>query len=545
MRDRPFRAVILASSLALSFAAFGQVLTAGFTADDWNFVALVHDAANPLVAIRPLAGRFLRPLVVLSYYVPYRLFGLTTWPYHALLVGIHGLNTFMVFLLARRIATPGERLRPALAALVFALMAPHSEAIAWFASIADPLATGFMLAALLAFGRALQDERPAAWIATMCGLFVLALASKETAMIFPALVFAYGALAPEAAHLKVCPATVTTPEPASEDRVSYARTVRLTLVSAAVPAVLVAGYLLLRAPIFGPPFAAYAGFGRSSGVFWQQARAFTLRAFLPPGEILSRWWMNAQDVYLFAAGAIALAFAALSRRERRAVLFLAAAVVIALGPALPLSISVSNTVSERFVYTATVFSSILVVWIVWRLVPRRAIATAAVVLFAALHARVLWSSNQTWADAAALFDRGLESVIARVREDGAARDRPIHILTMPDNLRGAFVFRNGFYDAMRLRAPGIAAPERRIFGATSHDTADPDDAIQVARVGPAAFSIDLGRNRFVQSAAPDRPPYHFRTWSREGCTVELTDARGLVLYFTRGAVAFGADLDAR
>ena len=64
-------------------------------------------------------------------------------------------------------------------------------------------------------------------------------------------------------------------------------------------------------------------------------------------------------------------------RTARVLIFSGLALVVALAPILPLTISISTTESERFVYLPTVFSCIFFVWAIRAVLRRRALAVAA------------------------------------------------------------------------------------------------------------------------------------------------------------------------
>src|SRR5262249_50791424 len=64
--------------VALAILAFSSVITTSFVGDDWDFLTLVVHAPGIRVCFVPLVGRFVRPLVMLTYYANYKAFGL--WP---------------------------------------------------------------------------------------------------------------------------------------------------------------------------------------------------------------------------------------------------------------------------------------------------------------------------------------------------------------------------------------------------------------------------------------------------------------------------------
>src|SRR6185295_12373432 len=109
--------------------------------------------------------------------------------------------TYMVFRLAQRLL----KNMPAatIAALVFGLHPTHIESVAWISGITDPLLALFFIPSFLfylnwrearagtveAAGKAAFYRQPTFQLAASLSFFVLAMLSKETALIMPALVF--------------------------------------------------------------------------------------------------------------------------------------------------------------------------------------------------------------------------------------------------------------------------------------------------------------------------------------------------------------------
>src|SRR5262245_29360023 len=132
--------------LALGLLAYKGVLTSGFVADDWIFLSYAVPAKSVRVCFEPLVGHFVRPLVMLTYYVNYQLFGLWALPYHVTLVVVHVACACLVALLAIRVS--GSPRIGFWAGLIFTAFAGHSEAVGWVAGAADPWLAVFLLSGL-------------------------------------------------------------------------------------------------------------------------------------------------------------------------------------------------------------------------------------------------------------------------------------------------------------------------------------------------------------------------------------------------------------
>ncbi|MFT7623797.1 MAG: hypothetical protein ACI9WU_002982, partial [Myxococcota bacterium] len=102
--------------------------------------------------------------------------------FHAASMLLHGLTTALLFLLvAAWLGAPEAWV----AALLFAVMPTHVEAIAGAVSLAELLTAAFYVAGLWAFWSALEHGHPIRWLAA-CACFFAALLSKEHGITWPA-----------------------------------------------------------------------------------------------------------------------------------------------------------------------------------------------------------------------------------------------------------------------------------------------------------------------------------------------------------------------
>ncbi|HPG01265.1 MAG TPA: tetratricopeptide repeat protein [Kiritimatiellia bacterium] len=125
-----------------------------------------------------------RPTVLLSYMADRSLWGLRPLGFHATSLLIHLCNTLLVLALARKFVAPGSKLLPFGTALLFGLHPVLIEAVQSPAFREDLLVTFFLLSYLLLATR--RDT--SAWFSAVP--LILALLSKETAVIGPLLLFA-------------------------------------------------------------------------------------------------------------------------------------------------------------------------------------------------------------------------------------------------------------------------------------------------------------------------------------------------------------------
>jgi Flp pilus assembly protein TadD len=184
--NRRLPGLALTGILLLTFIVYLPSLGNGFTSwDDADYVTrnplVVHPHVRDLL-MTPVVGNY-HPLTVLSLALNYRISGYQPASYHWLNLLLHLANTGLVFafvwMLSRR------RFWTATAtSLFFGIHPMHVESVAWIAARKDVLYTFFYLLGLIGYLRYLERRRWA-WLAVCLVAFVLSLASKPAAVVFP------------------------------------------------------------------------------------------------------------------------------------------------------------------------------------------------------------------------------------------------------------------------------------------------------------------------------------------------------------------------
>ncbi len=127
-------------------------------------------------------GSFYRPLQNLLYLIVYQFSGLSLPQYHLLNVFLHVANACLVYRLGCKLGF--KSFMAFLAALIWALHPLQVEAVTYISATADPLYTLFCLLGVMAVLPDFTRRK----ILMACPILVLALLSKETAVVFPLLV---------------------------------------------------------------------------------------------------------------------------------------------------------------------------------------------------------------------------------------------------------------------------------------------------------------------------------------------------------------------
>ncbi len=137
------------------------------------------------------AGRidnFYRPVQLLMYSIAYSFSGMNPFGYHLLNVLLHLANAVLLFLLVSGVF--GEKRAAFLASLLWVVHPVHTEAVTYMNGTADPLSMFFALSSFLLYMR-FRDRKKPAFLALSMASFVMALMSKETIIILPALLALY------------------------------------------------------------------------------------------------------------------------------------------------------------------------------------------------------------------------------------------------------------------------------------------------------------------------------------------------------------------
>ena len=142
-----------------------------------------------------------RPLVAITYALDQKIWGKEPFGYHLTSVLLHMLNVGLFAWLVwtgcedrRRHPGSSGKLRAAraapIASLLFAVHPMMTEAVGYISGRSELLCAAFVLLALHSGRAALLSARPFAVVATLV-FWALALASKETALLFPLMLFLY------------------------------------------------------------------------------------------------------------------------------------------------------------------------------------------------------------------------------------------------------------------------------------------------------------------------------------------------------------------
>ena len=412
---RRFLAAAALAFIVLSLILYGRSLGADLLSDD--FVLL--DRAERLSLLDP-AWPYRRPLPLFVWWM-------VSWSdsgvaLHAINILLHGVNAWLVY----RIAI-GARLDERWAAgagALFLSWPTHVEAVAWAAGVFDVMMTNFVLLSVLN----VQDHARSAIVRIARGvaLAIAAMACKETAAALPMLLITVWPLLPSPAKRSAIPVTVAVGAVAliyAAARLIFGA----TLPGAASPS----GYELKE--LVSRPFGAMA-------LNLHEDAASSLR--LLPVAIAIAW------PALLAWTATAW------RRDTRTLWLMLAAALWLMASVLPLLTSFfigPDLQQSRYLYLgAAVWSIALVAIAIYRVPhPRHSMVTIALALVVIVNSALVVTQHGRWLEAAAVRDQ-----VLRAFAEQAIDCDPRLAEGLPDNVGGAYVFRNGFPEAIARSRTG-------------------------------------------------------------------------------------------
>ena len=412
------------ASLAIAAALYVRVISNGLLSDDFALLdraqrGILFD--NDWVFLRPL------PLIIWRGFSYIGDQALVAGALHAFNIALHGTNAWLAGLLAMRFGLPARD--SAIAALLFLLFPAAIEPVAWVSGVFDVLLATLAVTACIAVTVPLGRTLGAVIVAI---LTVAALATKETAVILPVLlmVAAYG---------------------------SPLTTLRRAVAPIAASIGVVALYLLVRLMAgftTSPPVEELSGYALKEIV----SRPFGLLGLPFHADFLaSHPWIP----FVFAVGWPAALVASSanwwdSRRDAGQLLALSVWILSSVAPVATMLFVADDLEGSRYLYLGAVAWSIMIAVVVR---PFRTVARATVIAPLLIVSVIATQAQQSpWLEAARERDRVLDAF--RRDELGC---RPTVVRGLPDAIRGAYVFRNGFAEAAADTASSSGADQACIL----------------------------------------------------------------------------------
>lgn len=414
----------IALSVTTVLAVYFQSISHPFSRFDDPFILEyygINSTLSFLNVITPGSGFYYRPLVSLSYWLDFQLWGLDPTFMHLENIVVHLVNVLLVFLIASRLPVSLEnKSLPFLSALLFGLHPINSESVNWIAGRTDVFAGMFILSAVYCLIRAIQEQSTRLAVLAF-GVSFVGVLTKETAIMFIPAAF-----------------LVITIWPVMPLDVSRYRTwwTHFLLLPAVISSCLVSAMLMLIYSKRGGNNAISMIFEGGTNIFIRSFEAlgfYVKKIFLPlPLNVAI---MEVDPLYTIV-GIIALCVSVVTiRRSGIPGIFLASAVLFTLPALIVAATPIAWTpFGERYLYIPSAFAVIGCLVISHRFAVRcNAIKwfvpiVSIIIVTAAI---VTYQRGMLWGDNLAL----IEDIVAKSPDFGVAR-----------NEYGALLIQDGRYD---------------------------------------------------------------------------------------------------
>jgi protein O-mannosyl-transferase len=352
-----------------------------------------------------IATNYYRPLMSLEYFGLYQAYGPLPYIYHLASVVLNAAVVVLLFAVTRRLFCSTQI--AFVSAILFAVHPIHTESVSWIADVPDLQLAAFLLLAIW-FYLNLGDAPAHAWrtTVTMSVFFLLAIFSKEPAIVFPAIATFYEhACRPD------------------RQRTSFVEKLKryapLWVVAAfyLVSRVILMGGLVPKLQRAGLPWgrailSSFALFNEYMSKLVWPGRAALFDTFHPSVSVLD---------WAVLCGAAWVAFlcllAAYFWQRNRVVVMAALWMVATLAPALNARWMATNVFAERYLYVPSigfcwiVASGLVAIWnmdFALRSKPIRISLAVAAILVAALLTDRIVARNRDWRDDTSLFTAAVE-----------------------------------------------------------------------------------------------------------------------------------------
>lgn len=482
----------------VGFTLYAGILDSFFISDDFDWMV---SRDIPI---------FFRPLVRLTFIINYEIGGLNPVTYHVTNLLLHILNACLLFLIVPlllehyKIGGPDSRWLSFLTALFFLTLSAHSESVTWISGRTNLFALAFLLFSLY-FYLHFRRNKGRRYLIISLVFFFLALLSKEAALTFPFIVIMLDYFQKLKLKKKGLP-----------DLNTFSFFLVLLI------------YFILRYFAIGHLLGGYSSDFLNVKLIIDNLRKLTLRSFLPSGDYLFFIMRYKLDlIFLVLLGLF------LWREKGKAIFFcfLLFALFFTLVPVLNLDISLINTINERFTYLASVFSAVVLVMLINLFTKKKSLTVIVIFIIMALNIFSLFKANYNWRRAGEISKSILYSFRDRFEVMNTGNQNLLFILNLPDNINGAYIFRRGFINSIKLFFKKDL--KKRVVGVCTHTLQSEDDRFNVDHLGNGLYYLHIGENRFLQNPVPSLPPlYEIRRFKTNEFLLQLKqDVKNCLIFY--------------
>ena len=189
--------LLIIGDIIASVLIYGRGIDNHFVSDDWFFlyeVSKAHALSDISKFLTFNTDWFVRPTQWITTWVLYQIAGLNPMPYHLASLTFEVINASLLGFFAYRLLKTYQQPRSnsffvaTVVATLFLFSWRHHEAVFWYSSVNELLAAFFRLSSLLLITFTVHTKNRAHIVLigfAALGAFVLAIFSKESAIVFP------------------------------------------------------------------------------------------------------------------------------------------------------------------------------------------------------------------------------------------------------------------------------------------------------------------------------------------------------------------------
>ena len=416
-----------------------SILGIGFLGDDFGALYWLDKGGMSYLAKSHV---YFRPLVLISFTLDQKLFGLNAYPYHLINLLLHIITTLGVVELCRILTR--KPYAGMIAGVIFALYPIHPEAVAWVSGRFDLVCGATLVWSFVLYLKsrsiASANKNPAGIASGI--LLAMACLSKEQAFVFPLTFILYEILFPPGD---------------GQDRKSL--NVRLLKT---IPWWLIVIALFIARWIFLGGFGGYVPEESAHLTILSIVDNLILRPltflFLP----VNRSIMNAAGISsaIILDLCLLLPLTLIFKASPKLIGFVIVAIILNMIPTIHLGLTGGDLQNSRFLYTPSIFSSILLASILTSEVSGRLKTVVKIVTLTFMAATffTLITNLGPWIEAGQEVRKASESTDALIvehRDQWGTEYKKIVAFNVRRDIVGAWVFQVGFSEMLKLRNAGL------------------------------------------------------------------------------------------
>lgn len=382
-----------------------------FTSDDYCILKFLITDGHYLVP------GFFRPVGDYTLKITGWLFGLRPFYFFLTNAVLHGINTGMLFIFCRKVYPGrGKSLSFAwMSAVIFLCYHSNSEVVLWTIGRGISLAVFFSLLAMLAMASRLQE---ALKYTLVCSFYFIALSCYESVLLLPLIILLVARVNQKDIHIRIW----------------------IILMS------ITAGFnFLLRYIFTGSLWGGYSGkiFSKNLSAYLIDFAKISARLFIPPfyePEIFVKVGMMAT--------VLLISVYYLSRKKfkndtdfLRILQMAVGGIIFSISIAMFFGVSTRTTEGDRLLYFPAVFYSMLLSFIILHFISSIKIIAAVFILLIFYQISFNIIHQQNWIRASEYASKFINEISSRPQ-------RPLYIVNVPSDYKGAYIFRNCLSEAL-------------------------------------------------------------------------------------------------